>query len=216
MFLKAAILSNILLAPALCQQTPAPINSCHKDSFIFPKVAGAEVTGISAPKVTNYTDYSVTPGVRTPTSFTIDFCNVTVSYTHPGWDDVVNANVWLPLHDWNGRFYALGGGGYAVGFGPIYMTKAVATGFAAVQSDGGIGLGMEAALSPKAWALASRGNVNLHNLENYASRGVCLRDDFHRQGNHGKLLRQKTRLFIFRRLLGRRPSGSDGSSTPSQ
>ena len=172
MFLQAAVLSNILLVPALGQQTPAQINSCHKDSFIFPEVAGAELIGITAHKVTNYTHFSVTPGVLTPASFTIDFCNVTVSYTHPGWDDMVNANIWLPLHEWNGRFYALGGGGYSVGFGPMYMTKAVATGFAAVQSDGGVGLGFEAALSPKAWALASRGNVNLHNLENYASRGV--------------------------------------------
>jgi hypothetical protein len=29
------------------------------------------------------------------------------SYTHPGWNDVVNVEVWLPLDDWNGYLAAL-------------------------------------------------------------------------------------------------------------
>jgi hypothetical protein len=29
------------------------------------------------------------------------------SYTHPGWNDTINVEVWLPLDDWNGYFTAL-------------------------------------------------------------------------------------------------------------
>ena len=29
------------------------------------------------------------------------------SYTHPGWNDTINVEVWLPLDDWNGYLTAL-------------------------------------------------------------------------------------------------------------
>jgi hypothetical protein len=29
------------------------------------------------------------------------------SYTHPGWNDTINVEVWLPLDDWNGYLAAL-------------------------------------------------------------------------------------------------------------
>lgn len=29
------------------------------------------------------------------------------SYTHPGWNDTINVEVWLPLDDWNGYATAL-------------------------------------------------------------------------------------------------------------
>lgn len=45
----------------------------------------------------------------------IDFCNVTLTYTHPGLGDSVNVYVWLPLENWNGNFFGQGGGGWAAG-----------------------------------------------------------------------------------------------------
>lgn len=45
-----------------------------------------------------------------------DFCNVSAILTHPGANDVVYTELWLPLAGWNGRFVATGGGGLVAGF----------------------------------------------------------------------------------------------------
>lgn len=45
------------------------------------------------------------PGVLTwPAYAGISFCDVTVVLTHPGENDVVTTEVWLPIQGWNGRF----------------------------------------------------------------------------------------------------------------
>ena len=42
----------------------------------------------------------------------LDVCEVIVTYTHPGQNDTINAQMWLPRpDDWNGRFMGVGGGG---------------------------------------------------------------------------------------------------------
>lgn len=41
------------------------------------------------------------------------FCNVTVTYTHPGQGDNLKVEVWLPSPDkWNRKLMGVGGGGY--------------------------------------------------------------------------------------------------------
>ncbi|RYP47550.1 hypothetical protein DL768_006395 [Monosporascus sp. mg162] len=106
-------------------------------------------------------------------SYTINFCNVTATYTHSGWNDTINVNAWLPLtSSWNGRLQALGGGGYSASFGPLYMIQAVANGYVALDTDAGHAKGQVQALSPKEWALTSPGNVNLYLVENWGHRSL--------------------------------------------
>jgi feruloyl esterase len=101
------------------------------------------------------------------------FCNVTLTYTHPGQDDKVNVQVWLPADNWNGRLQAVGGGGWQAGlYTPslMGMTAAVGEGYSTISTDAGLG----SHVYPKDWALLSPGNVNLYLLQNLAS--VSLND----------------------------------------
>ncbi|KAH6629574.1 Tannase/feruloyl esterase [Boeremia exigua] len=102
-------------------------------------------------------------------STSISFCNVTLTYTHPGQND--NIKVWLGLPlAWNERFYGAGGGGWNTGF-PSEMVYSLSKGYATVATDGG----HDAFRQPAdEWGLLSPGNVNLYALQNFAS--VTLND----------------------------------------
>ena len=87
--------------------------ACTADTIPVPGYFGTKVTNIAVKEVrgydefTSFADIQNVPYERNP----IDFCNVTVTYTHPGWNDEVNVYVWLPLEkNWNGRFLGQGGG----------------------------------------------------------------------------------------------------------
>ncbi|KAM0296006.1 hypothetical protein ACHAPM_010510 [Fusarium culmorum] len=95
----------------------------------------------------------------------INVCKVVVQYTHPGWNDTINAYVWLPVSDWNERFVGVGGGGWSTGditdLGPP-----ASKGYAAVTTDGGHSMKNRGGMD---WALTSSGRVNWPLLQNFAA-----------------------------------------------
>jgi len=153
-----------------------PASACAANAIAYPAVFGAEILKLSANLVQNYSEevsdqyYYNHPSVSVKN---IDFCNVTITYTHPGQDDTINIETWLPMNNWNGRLQATGGGGWVAGrFFLSYtaMAGAIGNGYVATTTDGGIGTSFE----PDPWALNSPGNVNLYALQNFAS--VSLND----------------------------------------
>ncbi|KAH0428392.1 feruloyl esterase b [Colletotrichum camelliae] len=108
----------------------------------------------------------------------LNFCNVTVTYTHPGWHDTVNVKTLLPIDGGNGRFTGVGGGNLATGGGEVagfLMMPIMASGYATATTDGGHSsdvLGPEA--NDPSWALTSPGNVTWPLLVDFAS--VALHD----------------------------------------
>ncbi|KAL1629216.1 hypothetical protein SLS56_005439 [Neofusicoccum ribis] len=148
--------------------------NCTTAALPPPSVFGAEIVSVEASLVQNYSatvkgEYFF--GHPTIQANNLAFCNVTVTHTHPGWDDTLLTNIWLPADSWNGRMQAIGGGGMVAGMFPlsyIGMAGAVADGYASVSINGG--LPDEDATK---WALTSPGNVNLYLLEDFAARSLA-------------------------------------------
>ncbi|KAJ5752231.1 hypothetical protein N7520_009148 [Penicillium odoratum] len=162
----------LLLGKAVLSQPTAASSRCSPSFINKPDLLGATILEVQAQEVHNYSATSIAPGTNAGGRYTINFCNVTVTYTHPGWNDTINTQVWLPLEDWNGRFQAIGGGGYSTGFGSIYLTYAVAKGFASASTDGGLATGASVIPTDLSWALSSKNNVNWFLLKNYASKAT--------------------------------------------
>jgi hypothetical protein len=215
------------------------VSTCVPATFHNLSLFGAEIVSLSATLVTNYsasvpaTDRFTQPPVEVQNA---TFCNVTVSYTHPGQNDALVVEAWLPTAGWNGRLQAVGGGGFVAGRSvPAHsaMAGAIADGYATATTDAGLG----AAPDPTTWALLSPGNVNLYALQNLAS--VSLEDEVSGQvlpfgvsadvangvlttklGNHSKVphrivLWPASRLLLLEWLLTRRsPRPHAGSAVP--
>ncbi|KAJ5964068.1 uncharacterized protein N7479_003944 [Penicillium vulpinum] len=165
-------ISVIFFALAALATQAATASRCLPSNLPNPDVAGALILSVQAEEVHNYSAVSLGPGSNEGRRYTINFCNVTVTYTHPGWNDTINTQIWLPLEDWNGKFQALGGGGYSAGFGSTYLTFAVAQGFASASTDGGHAVGDQAIPTDLSWFLTSKNNVDWFLLEDYASKAT--------------------------------------------
>ncbi|KAF7556431.1 hypothetical protein G7Z17_g1407 [Cylindrodendrum hubeiense] len=149
-------------------------SACSSSTFTPPDLFGSDILSISANLVLNYTataPYQTTVHHPTIDVHDAEFCNVTVAYTHPGQDDYINVEIWLPIGNWNERLMAVGGGGYVAGrfsYSETMMVAALGLGYATVTTDAGLGT----AFYPEEWALLSPGNVNLYALQNLASTSL--------------------------------------------
>jgi feruloyl esterase len=165
----------------------------------IPEVFGAQITSFEASLVQNYTVY-VPEGVY-PNHGTIDvndlvFCNVTITYIHPGLNQNITTQVWLPTEIWNRRMQGLGGAKWFGQLSPtslLEMAAAVSEGYIAVTTDGGH-TPKTPDENPLDWMLVSPGNVDMGAVRNYAS--VSLND----AAAFGKSLAEG--------LYGRRPAYS--------
>ncbi|PYH92836.1 feruloyl esterase [Aspergillus ellipticus CBS 707.79] len=147
---------------------------CSPAAIQMPTVFGAQVLSLSTSWVTNYTSY--VPVEYNYNGGEVDlenakFCNNTVTYTHPGCDDHITVETWLPPQEkWNGRLQATGGGGWSAGrfvLSEFFMGGAIGEGYATTTTDAGLG---EDTTGPSDWALISPGNIDYVALNNFGSR----------------------------------------------
>ncbi|KAI6764307.1 hypothetical protein HG530_008096 [Fusarium avenaceum] len=147
--------------------------SCSVDAIAQPELFGSKVVGFEVNLVKNHnaTAYSALYyGHPTTIAENVDFCNITVTYTHPSHDDEIHVETWLPMDNYNGRLQSIGGGGWVAGrYSPSYvgMSGAVAEGYATSTMDAGLTLQPD--FGPDSWALVSEGNPNLHLLNQFGS-----------------------------------------------
>ncbi|KAL1885591.1 hypothetical protein Plec18167_001086 [Paecilomyces lecythidis] len=150
-----------------------PTTACSPSAIATPVLYGAEILSLSASWVQNFTLY--VPAVFNynhgdQSVQNVDFCNVTVTYTHPGYDDRITVETWLP-YNWNKRLQSTGGGGWQAGrwvLSEFFMGGAIGEGYATTTTDAGLGN----AVQPTAWALKSPGNANLEDLRNLGYRSL--------------------------------------------
>lgn len=146
---------------------------CDKSTFSKPDLGtGTEVLSISANHKTNYSSGRGDPLL--PSLNDLSFCQVQVILTHKGTDDRVLVEIWLPTthEEWNGRFQATGGAGFATGMFSARLGVAVKNGWAAVSTDGG----HDSDLSKTAdasWALNEDRSINWNLLNNFATRSLA-------------------------------------------
>ncbi|UZP43292.1 hypothetical protein NXS19_011108 [Fusarium pseudograminearum] len=110
---KTMLFSNLSAISLLFQGLPGVYSkpTCTVETFRSIKLDNAEIISINA-NVSSIelpewpTNEWPIPAGSPP----INVCKVVVTYTHPGWNDTINAYVWLPVSDWNERFVGVGGG----------------------------------------------------------------------------------------------------------
>ncbi|ATY60496.1 feruloyl esterase b precursor [Cordyceps militaris] len=151
-----------------------PSSACSSSALSMPSLPGAEFLSLKANVVSNVTGHVPVGAYLNHGDATlagVNYCNITVSYTHPGQGDRLTVQAWLPIDTWNGRLQAIGGGGWQAGLNyaaSLSMRGAVGEGYATLTTDGGLGTSQ----SPADWGLLSPGNVNLYDLQNLASTSL--------------------------------------------
>lgn len=151
----------------LLSSTYGIIPTCSDKTIEFPALLGASIISLTATPVSRQ-QHQLDTAANLGTS---EFCNVTILYTHPGQNDKITLQVWLPS-EWNGNFHAAGGSGWETDIFS-YLEQPVAKGYAAATTDGGHS-SPSIFSSAEPWAQVSPGNVNLYLLQNYTS--VALND----------------------------------------
>jgi feruloyl esterase len=124
----------ILTAVVYALAVPAYAASCESLaslSFGDAKITQAEVGSAGASSVFG----SGRKGVRGSQSLP-EFCRVAATLT-PSSDSDIKIEVWLPTAGWNGKFQAVGNGGWAGRINYAAMAEAIQSGYAAASTDTG-------------------------------------------------------------------------------
>ncbi|RMZ80127.1 hypothetical protein DV737_g3196, partial [Chaetothyriales sp. CBS 132003] len=159
---------------------PQKDERCSKSVIKLAPIEGLDVVSLQTQLVYN-------DSVETPEGFYwnnyakkasgLNFCQVSVTYGHSGQNDAgIKTIMMLPLEDWNGRIQGVGGGGFIAGTFPGPMKAALSEGYAVVSTDAGVSVAGMPTLglsnSVVHWGLLSKGNPNLVQLQNFASRAI--------------------------------------------
>lgn len=147
---------------ALWIASGADAGSCSPSSITNPSIPNGQVLDLSASPVNDYKFQNST----------LDFCNVTITYTHPGWDDEIHVSIWLPSSGWNKRLQGAGGSGWSALENEEKMAKAVIVNYASVGTDAGHTI--DDSQHSGSWSLNESGKVNMPLLKDFAH--VALND----------------------------------------
>jgi hypothetical protein len=177
-------INTAVLRPGFENCTPAHFSASSLPDSSLP--ASISRLHVSVQPVYNYTPPSPAPWDTrvnpffAPSLRDLSFCNVTYTYTTPGYGNRVNVYVYLPppssptsaKRSWNGRFQGVGGGGFAVSMGDAAMLPAVVNRYAAASSDGGFYAGEIVPGNPASWVTTAPGAVDWNAIHMFGRGAV--------------------------------------------
>lgn len=174
------LLSSVGNTLAIPRETDSGV-SCESSAFDHPEVFGTRIFSLSATPIYNDSlaldrrdipdRLSTLPGA---TDDGLDYCNVSLTYTHPGLNDSINVAIWLPLKShWNGRFMGVGGGGFNTGYSAdsSFPYTGIGANFSTMWTNGGhtYPTREDPFPDPGPWGLASPGVVDFNGFNTFAS-----------------------------------------------
>ncbi|KAH8689333.1 putative feruloyl esterase [Talaromyces proteolyticus] len=133
------------------------IKGCSASLINTPTIPGVTFTDVQA---VEHQNYSLLAENTNPEQFydtTISFCNITLWYTHQGWNDNIAVTVWIPLTGWDGRMRGVGGSGFSVIANLNRLAPGVGNSSATVATNGGHGHNTSSA---DTWGLDNSSRVN--------------------------------------------------------
>ncbi|OIW23907.1 tannase and feruloyl esterase [Coniochaeta ligniaria NRRL 30616] len=160
------------LAAAACAANLADVCTTSYVQSVLPADNFIQGTTLSAGSVTAsaVTNYTVPASSSNPGKSGLNFCNVTFSYSHTGYNDKVNLWFWLPAPpQFQNRYLSTGGGGLAITSGQNGLTAGVVHGAATGTTDGGFG-GFSKQLSDV--LLLADGTLNYNMLYSFGYKSI--------------------------------------------
>jgi feruloyl esterase len=134
--MKNAILTLTVSALALLSATPASAASC--ESLAALALEDTTVTSAQVIPAGQFTPPAANPPGRgsNPYADLAQFCRVAATL-RPTSDSDIKIEVWLPTSNWNGKFQAVGNGGWAGVISYGAMAEAIRAGYASASTDTG-------------------------------------------------------------------------------
>jgi feruloyl esterase len=126
-----------LVGLAILAVTALPVFSAPCESLVSLKLPNAKITSANTVAAGAFTPPAPAGPVAAAQFSTLPaFCRVAATLT-PSSDSDIKVEIWLPANNWNGKFQAVGNGGWAGVISYSALAEAVQSGYASASTDTG-------------------------------------------------------------------------------
>ncbi|KAI8296720.1 hypothetical protein K4K59_003903 [Colletotrichum sp. SAR11_240] len=145
---------------------------CSKENYSFPNLHGAQLLSITTSTLNGFKPQAgFLPEAALVAEDGVQACNVTISYTHPGHNDDVTVQLWLPTTNYNERYVGVGGGGWSAGeMGADIRSALASQGYAVATTNAGYNHNMFA--TADTWLMKNPGNLEYPLIVNFGHRAL--------------------------------------------
>ena len=132
--MKSLAMTGVIASVVCLGAAPASAATC--DTLASLALKNVKVTKAELIPAGQFTPPADRPNAANPFKTLPEFCRVAATLT-PSSDSDIKVEVWLPANGWNGKFQAVGNGGWAGVISYAAMADAVRAGYASASTDTG-------------------------------------------------------------------------------